>query len=1543
MKYLILSALLLICTENNLSAQLWTPHWQSGDFQFSTNFFDGESFGYVAFENFFFRLNDHGNSWTSAYYEDIKKFVCIDFQDTQNGWAIMEDQSTWSVRETNDGGQSWIQHGDLPDGFGNFYIVEALDDNNILAATNSRVFRSTDAGETWSEVLFLGDGITGIYFQNANTVWTSGGNGKVHRSINAGLNWSLININVTTYGVTDIQFSDTGNIYALIGGGYSGIRKSENNGSSWTDIPTGIINQAMLVQTDNTILVSSLSGIYRTINGGGSWNNLYSWPQNRSTYHFYNTSTSEIILAGFGGQIYRTQNNGTAWTEINSGFNYVTGIDVLNSAEAYAIGAFGFSPGLMHTSNGGENWHLMTAPSVVSAIDFVDPLTGFAIGSAGLSKTTDGGQSWTIKNATITSGKIVALDAMNIHVLSNNMIVHNSFDGGETWGTGNYNVALPLVVFPLYDMEFTNTMNGRLSGDSGYIYYTSDGGINWIKNTTLATSIDLPECFYLNSSIGWHSTQDILYKTTNGGANWSTINIPSLMGYLSSLHFYDASHGMGVDSFGGEFRLMETTNGGSNWTDVTPPYITTQSLGTIWRSTDDIGFIGSPDLGILRKDNSLCPLPVFVATLQVENPQACIGGTGFISFDTEASFEGVEWYKDGILLSTNTTLIILNVDAQDTGTYECHITDSNECGTYDLILYANFTAIENIAPTLSISSTEYDLCEGGSFELTAETSYGTISSALWYQGENYIGQGNPFIVSNVEGFQSGIYTSYVIVSSVCGSFNIESESIEITILDNYSIYTSAPQFIDPYCEGFSLELPVSAFGYPVISYVWTINDVVVSTDPTLYIESLSASDSGTLSVSITGSGGCASEVDTYSWDLSILALPEVFPPTSEYQTVYACIGETIDLIFETDHPAAAYEWYFNGSYIGTGQTLPIGIVSEYYFGDYYGAPYYGNECTYISEWFLLYTILPGDNIEITPTESETILAPCGEDLYFGFTANVSIDSYEWIHNNEVIGINQTLVVSLGEHYYGQFYCHVTSSNNCGSAEETFLMYNVVESEPYPLTYSLTSEYVTCEGFPSEISVDASTVFPGVVEYSWIDNGEILGTGPSISSAVLELGFHEIELIMSVMWNCGISQTFEYVNILVEEGPEFPVELNLQSIDVCDEDNITLECDIAIPGAEMTYTWFHDGIELSDGTSLLVNVNSESDGVYSCLVTAIASCGIHQAEYNLFELIVSFNPTVDPFFSDLILSGCSGDMIEMEYLTEDEPYLVEWFLNNELIFSGTNYNFEATEESSGEYYVYAYAANDCGTDETANVLMYTLTIDSNLELPEDPGPTELSICEGPIELSFEPEIDGATYDWYSEEGYLASGQMIIVDQPVEGLFTCDVSISNNCSALSFIYQYLTLEIVAPSTPLITIDDYMWVEEDFETYEWTFNGTIVGLTDSIPIMGNGEYGLTVTNEFGCSNTQTIHYTSTEESIQEFFNLYPNPASDFTIVDSPVPVNSIIIYNALGEPITTRMNISEGKVLLQTSELASGVYILEVNFDGNKQERKQLMVTH
>jgi photosystem II stability/assembly factor-like uncharacterized protein len=80
------------------------------------------------------------------------------------------------------------------------------------------------------------------------------------------------------------------------------------------------------------------------------------------------------------------------------------------------------------------------------------------------------------------------------------------------------------TTFPLYDIKFINENTGWSCGDNGTILKTTNGGNNWILQSTEAVGKYLFSIYPVNDSVvfcvGYFET---ILKTTNGSVNWLTI------------------------------------------------------------------------------------------------------------------------------------------------------------------------------------------------------------------------------------------------------------------------------------------------------------------------------------------------------------------------------------------------------------------------------------------------------------------------------------------------------------------------------------------------------------------------------------------------------------------------------------------------------------------------------------------------------------------------------------------------------------------------------------------------------------------------------------------------------------------------------------------------------------------------------------------------------------------------------------------------------------------------------------------------------------
>lgn len=186
--------------------------------------------------------------------------------------------------------------------------------------------------------------------------------------------------------------------------------------------------------------------------------------------------------------------------------------------------------------------------------------TGFAVGYGNrMIKTTNGGNNWF--NITIFSNTAENLNSVCFinentgWMCSTNKILYHTTNSGLSWdsqliltNTGN-------------KISFINSNTGWIVAQP-YLYKTINGGINWsIISSGMGT-----EYFFINENTGWMTTysggSSTIHKSTNGGINWFSQYSTSNFRVIYSIKFVNENTG-----WAGGYRehILKTTNGGIDW------------------------------------------------------------------------------------------------------------------------------------------------------------------------------------------------------------------------------------------------------------------------------------------------------------------------------------------------------------------------------------------------------------------------------------------------------------------------------------------------------------------------------------------------------------------------------------------------------------------------------------------------------------------------------------------------------------------------------------------------------------------------------------------------------------------------------------------------------------------------------------------------------------------------------------------------------------------------------------------------------------------
>lgn len=402
----------------------------------------------VASDNFIWRSLSDGASWTlveqfaltgtSSFARAGTKLFATG---TTVIWTSLDNGGSWTLNPFSDGAFSLSSNG-----------------STIYLGSGSKVFKSTDTGETWVDVSTgLGHGgVQALLFDGTNLfAGTPGDSAGIYRSTNGGTSWDQaagglpIGSNIRSM----ISFGN----YVFAGTEADGIYRSSDHGDTWakTDANNSLLAHGLVLTfcaRENMLFAGAANGIYKSTDGG---------------------ATFSRVINGFPA------NNGVAaFTLTVSSGNIIAGVDVSISPTS-ALDA------IFYSSDDGDNWHRANLPSDVTFVPAVtsdgNPLAYAGVSTqssstTGLYKSTDAGITWDARTFSLNA------DLNRMAVNGNNVLgstlfgAFYSMDFGESWGGSS-----PPGNCPGGCGIFTYTLRGSsvFAGLDAGMFRSTDGGVAW--------------------------------------------------------------------------------------------------------------------------------------------------------------------------------------------------------------------------------------------------------------------------------------------------------------------------------------------------------------------------------------------------------------------------------------------------------------------------------------------------------------------------------------------------------------------------------------------------------------------------------------------------------------------------------------------------------------------------------------------------------------------------------------------------------------------------------------------------------------------------------------------------------------------------------------------------------------------------------------------------------------------------------------------------------------------------------------------------------
>lgn len=465
--------------------------------------------------------------------------------------------------------------------------------------------------------------VQAIGIDNSGTIFISTGEYGFFKSAN-GSDWTLLPVppgyTVTMNTSYQFTFDSFNNVYVATS---VGMYKSTNGGGSWETANSGLTDEVVtsVIHDSNILYCATLSGLFKSTDNAASWIAINNGINDFQLSKIFMTTQRRLYAGSFSGKIFISNDNGQSWlqNQVIPGNDVITGF----SSEGSAITVCTQGGGIYRSENGVSQWAPVSkeiGPEYLSSfIKYDGTKNMISLAGTGI-LFSDDGINWEKRSAGLPSGvsitKLLRIPSGKIFATTFTGDIYFTTDNGLLWSQLQNGFAASdrlTNIFVSNNGMLTVSANMKpgfpFNQRYAKIYTSTDNGESWnIKlnkplSETKLISVSKQGTMYIAMTTNF-SLRDTIFKSTDLGSTWEKVTVNGAANSPAVIKINNNNEDVFVITKN-DNKIFRSEAGSGMWSSLAPINLSTYTTITCveFNSVNKI-LIGTNNSGIYTSSNT---------------------------------------------------------------------------------------------------------------------------------------------------------------------------------------------------------------------------------------------------------------------------------------------------------------------------------------------------------------------------------------------------------------------------------------------------------------------------------------------------------------------------------------------------------------------------------------------------------------------------------------------------------------------------------------------------------------------------------------------------------------------------------------------------------------------------------------------------------------------------------------------------------------------------------------------------------------------------